>query len=212
MSEPARSSYAQLLRAPGAASAFAAATLARLSYATISLALLLLVQAATGSFGAAGAALGAFGVPVLVKPFIARLIDRYGRRRVLIPSGLGYGLVLLALAACGAAGVTATGAYVSLSASAGLLSPPVGPVMRQIWASVASTNQDRQRAYSLDTVSEEVMFAVGPLIVAGLVAVSGPVAAMTTTAAVGLLGSVALATRPTPPLTDVPDTTRARSW
>lgn len=208
----ARSSYARLLRAPGATPAFAAATLTRLSYATVSLALLLLVHAATGSFTAAGAALGAFGLPVLTKPFIARLVDLHGRTRVLIPSGLGYGLVLLAIAACGAGGVTTVGAYVTLSASAGLLSPPVGPVMRQIWAAVASTSQDRQRAYSLDAVSEEVMFAVGPLVVAGVVALSGPAAAMTATAAVGLLGSVALATRPVPPRAGSPDTSRARRW
>ena len=212
MSDPARSSYAQLLRAPGAASAFAAATLARLSYATISLALLLLVQSATGSFAAAGAALGAFGVPVLAKPFIARLVDRYGRKRVLIPSGLAYGLVLMVIALCGASGVSASGAYVALSVVAGLLSPPVGPVMRQIWSDVTSSSADRQRAYSLDTVSEEVMFAVGPLVVAGLVTASGPVAAMAFTAAVGLVGSVALATRPTPPLADPAVVDQPRRW
>lgn len=167
-----------------------------MSYATISLALLLLVQSSTGSFAAAGAALGAFGIPVLASPFIARLIDRYGRKPILIPFGIGYGLVLLAIAVCGATGVTTTGVFVALSATAGLLAPPVGPVMRQIWAAVSRTSEDRQRAYSLDTVSEEVVFAMGPAIVAGLVAVSGPVAAMIGTAVVGLLGSVSLATRP----------------
>lgn len=212
MSEPARSSYPQLLRAPGAASAFAAATLVRLSYATISLALLLLVQSATGSFAAAGAALSGFGVPVLAKPFVARLVDRHGRQRVLIPSGLGYGLVLTAIAVCGATGVSAAGAYVALSVGAGLLSPPVGPVMRQIWSAVTSSSADRQRAYSLDTVSEEVMFAAGPLIVAVLVTASGPAAAVAVTAVVGSIGSVALATRPVPPCAHHTGGVQPRPW
>lgn len=212
MSNPARSSYAQLLRAPGAAAAFAAATLARLSYATISLALLLVVQESTGSFAAAGAALGAFGLPVVASPFIARLIDRYGRARILIPSGAGYGMTLLTVAVCGMTGVTTISVYVALSATAGLLAPPVGPVMRQIWAGIAGTSQDRQRAYSLDTVSEEVLFAIGPLTVAGVVAISGPATAMVGTACVGLLGSVALATRPVSACGSPPDVSNLGRW
>ena len=193
MNHPTPSSYARLLRTPGAGYAFGAATLTRLSYATLSLALLLAVQGATGSFAAAGTVLGAYGVSVLASPLVARLIDRYGRPRVLIPLGLGYGSTLLGIAGCAVAGLTFLPTYVGLAVLAGLTAPPVGPVMRQIWAGVTTTPADRQRAYSLDTVSEEVVFAVGPLAVGGLVGLAGPAAAVAATAVLALVGAVALA-------------------
>ena len=57
-----RESYADVLRIPGAAALFGSALIGRLAFATVSLSLLLSVQAATGTFAAAGAATGAFGV------------------------------------------------------------------------------------------------------------------------------------------------------
>ena len=196
MNRAARLSYAHLLRRAGVRYAFAAATLARLSYATVSLALIFAVQAATGSFAAAGAVLAAYGVPVVASPLIARLVDRWGRLRVLVPLSIGYSASLLGIAACAAASVTSTAAYVTLAAVAGLTAPPVGPVMRQLWAAVTATAEDRQRAYSLDTVSEEAVFAIGPLAVGLLVTLAGPVAALLASALLALVGSVGLAAVP----------------
>jgi hypothetical protein len=55
-------SYAAVLRIPGAPRAVIAATVARLSYGTLPLTLLLTVRSATGSLGAAGAADGTLGL------------------------------------------------------------------------------------------------------------------------------------------------------
>lgn len=193
MSDPSSSSYVRLLRRSGAGSAFAAATFTRLSYATVSLALLLGVQAATDSFAIAGAVLGAYGLAGVTKPLLARLVDRYGRRRILTPLGAGYALSLLAIAACVSTEVRSGALYIALGVISGLFAPPVGPVMRAIWASVTPTQEDRQRAYSLDAVSEEAMFALGPLLVGLLIVVGGPVAALVATALIAGAGSIALA-------------------
>jgi MFS family permease len=158
----------------------------------VSLSLLLTVQGATGSYAVAGAALGAFGVPVVVNPFKSRLIDRFGRRRVLPLLGLGYAATLTAFAA-GPIIEATSAAYVGLGALAGLLTPPVGPVMRVIWASLTPTGQARYRAYSLDAVSEEVSFAAGPFLVAGAVSFAAPSLALEVTALLALAGSGALA-------------------
>lgn len=193
---PGALSYAAVLRTPGARRAFTAATLARLSYGTITLSLLLTVQTATASFGTAGIALAAYGVPTVLLPLKSRAIDRYGRRRVLIPLGTCYSLVLGLIVATAAARVQAAVPYVVLSVSAGLLAPPVGPIMRTIWASLTPDPAARQRAYALDAVVEETVFAISPLIVGVVLAVTEPLVALVATAVLALAGALGLAASP----------------
>lgn len=188
--------YRAVLRLPGVPRAFAAATLGRLSYGTLSLSLLLAVQQATGSYLVAGTALGAFGVLSVLMPAKARLIDRYGQRRVIPVLATGFALSLLAMAACSAAGVTRGSVYVGLAALVGLVAPPLGPSMRALWAALAPEPAARQRAYSLDGVVEDTLFAVGPLLAGLLVAVASASVALAVTAVVNVVGATAMATSP----------------
>lgn len=193
MSRPAgTASYVALLRLPGALPAFAAAALLRLSYAAVVLSLLLVVQDATGSFATAGAAVGAYALPSLLAPYKSRLVDRIGARRTLTLLGVGFGGVLVGLTGCAAAGVASALPYLLLSALAGVVSPPTGPVMRGIWARLTPDGADRNRAYSLDTVAEEGLFALGPLLVGLVVATVGAIAALALTAAVAVIGACSL--------------------
>ncbi len=74
--------YRSLLRVPGAAF-FPLGILARLPYATSSLATLVLVQAASGSYAFAGLAAADQGIAnALGAPIAGTLADRYGHRRV----------------------------------------------------------------------------------------------------------------------------------
>ena len=187
-------SYVAVLRTPGAARAFAASTVVRLSYGTVLLSLLLTVQTVTGSFGAAGAALGALGVPAVLLPVKSRAVDRYGRRRVLAPLGIAYASTLGLIAAAAGAGVRQAALYVVLSATAGLLTPPVGPIMRSIWATLAPEPGARQQAYALDSVVEESVFAGAPVLVGVIVAVTQPLVALVVTAVLALVGTLGLAT------------------
>lgn len=191
---PQAVTYAAVLRRPGATRAFAAATLSRLSYGTVALALLLTIQRATSSFGVAGSVVAAFGLPSLLLPYKARLIDRLGRRRVLVPLGVGCAATLLAVAVLAATGTASAAVYLLLAVAAGVLAPPVGPVMRAVWAALTPEPAARQRAYSLDAASEEALFVLGPVLVGLLTALVDAWAALVLTAALALLGSLVLAT------------------
>jgi predicted MFS family arabinose efflux permease len=185
-----------LLRTPQAPRAFLASTVARLSYGTVILSMLLTVQRATGSYAVAGACLGAYGVPTILGPLRSRAIDRRGARAVLLPLAAGYSVALIVIAACAGAGVRAAAPYAISAFVAGVLAPPVGPVMRGIWAALSPEPAARQRAYSLDAVVEEVIYASGPVVVGAVIALASPLAALLVTAALALGGCVALATSP----------------
>jgi MFS family permease len=188
--------YRAVLRSPGVPHAFASAGLGRLSYTTAPLSLLLATQHATRSFAAAGLALGVFGAASAVAPAKSRLVDRHGRRRILPVVAAVYAADLLGTAAAAAAGVTAVALFIGTAALAGLTAPPLGPAMRAVWAELMPAPAWRQRAYSLDTVVEEVFFALGPVLVGVIVAVWDAPLALALTAILVLVGTIGLASAP----------------
>ncbi len=182
-------SYAGVLRLPGAAALFGSALVGRLAFATVSLSLLLSVQQATGSFAAAGAATGAFGIAnVVASPVRARYVDRFGPTRALLAMGI---LFSAAIAVVGVGCLTgwAAAALIGMSVIAGLFAPPLGAAMRVMWAAIVPDARILPRAYSLDAVAEELLFTTGPLLVGLLIVVSGPILALFTTAGVALVGT-----------------------
>lgn len=193
---PARTGYLAVLALPGALRAFLPAMLGRLSFAMVALALLLLVQARTGSFAAAGLATGAFGLAnVLASPARARLVDARGQRPVLVALAVAHALGLLGVLAVVRIDAP-VGIVVAASALAGLALPPLGAAMRVVWAALVPDPGMRTRAYSLDAVGEEVVFTVGPLIVAALVAVADPEVAVLASAAATVLGTLGMTSSP----------------
>ncbi|MFD8010201.1 MFS transporter [Streptomyces sp. NPDC058955] len=195
---PARvPSYAAVLRAPHARRTFGAALLGRLSYGTAPLSLLLAVKATTGSYATAGTALAAFGLTsVVLSPARASLVDRYGPGRALPPLILGYGALLAALAAVCARPGTPGAVLVALSAVAGTVTPPLGPVMRALWSRLLSDRDLLRRAYSLDTVAEELLFVTGPLLVGLVLLAATPAAGLALGAALILTGGLLFTASP----------------
>jgi MFS family permease len=186
--------YGRLLRLPAARRAVVASSICRLSYGMLVLALLLVVERATESFAAAGAASAAFSVCTLSGPAKARFLGdehRTGRVAVLSVAYVGslIGLALLADATHG------PGPFVVLSAAAGLSVPPVGAMIRARWASITPEG-DRQRAFALDIALEDSLFLVGPLLTGGLIALHGPGLAMWVTAALFAAGITLLSCAP----------------
>lgn len=189
-------SYRHVLRLPHALRAFVPALLGRLSLAMVTLALVLAVEAATGSFAVAGAAAGAFGLTnVVASPFRARVVDRWGQRRSLnLLAGI-YATGLLALAALtGVHGwLRGSGTWiVVVAACAGLFAPPLGAAMRVLWGAITSSMALRTRAYTVDAVAEELLFTVGPLVVALVVAVASPSAALVVAATASVVGTLGM--------------------
>lgn len=190
-------SYSAVLRTRHAARTFGAALLGRLSYGMVPLSLMLAVKGATGSYPVAGAVMALFGLTsVLLSPIRAALIDRYGPRRALPPMAAAYTLLLAVLAYAtwrpGASGLLLG----TLAVTAGMCTPPLGPVMRTLWSNLLPDRQLLQRSYSLDSVAEELLFVTGPLLVGLVMEYAVPAAGVAAGAALVLTGTFALVSSP----------------
>ena len=185
--------YLQALRTPGAIRVFVPALLGRLSFAMVTLALLYSVQTSTGSFAAAGAATGAFGLAnVIASPYRARIVDQVGQRMA-----LGTMSILFALGLGGVAWATTwpgapVGLVVGIAALTGLFPPPLGAAMRVIWGSLTAPGPQRTRAYSIDAVCEELLFTTGPLVAAAIIALTGPATVLLVTGGIAVLGTLGM--------------------
>ena len=188
--------YRDLLRTPGARLFSGAAFVARMPIAMNGLGIVLLVVAQTGRYGLAGALSATFAlVNAVAAPGIARLVDRFGQRRVLAPAvavhALGMALFVV-LATTGAAVWTLYAAAVL----AGCAGPSIGSLVRARWSHVlGSATGARGRlptAYAFESVLDEAIFVLGPLLATVLATRVAPQAGLLV--AVGLLvaGSAAL--------------------
>ncbi|MFF0538340.1 MFS transporter [Streptomyces coelicoflavus] len=198
MSTPSsRPSYAAVLRVPHARRTFAAALVGRLSYGTVSLALMLSLTRSTGSYAVAGLVMALFGATsVFLSPYRASLVDRHGPRRALLPMALLYAALLCGLAEVCRRPGTPEAVLAVTAALAGACTPPLGPTMRAVWARLLPDRALLQRAYSLDGVAEELLFVSGPLLVGALVAVAPPVAGVVLSAVLVAAGTLAFVTSP----------------
>jgi MFS family permease len=167
-------SFRLLLRQPAVVRTLFFVLLGRLAYGVLPLSLLFTIRDASGSFSTAAFTSAAFGLGALAMPYQARLIDRYGQRRVLPWYTVGFAGLLLTL--CAVTWLRPT--IVSIGwpfagVALGLTAPGLGPAMRAQWRVVADTPDLKRAAYSLDSVAEESLYLVGP-IVAAVMLVVGP--------------------------------------
>src|SRR5919108_6205951 len=94
------SKYRSVLSVPGAARLFATALVARMPQGMAPLAILLLVRGATHSYAAAGIAVGVSAFATAgCAPMLGRLVDKLGRRRVLLPLAAGQAVLYWLLVA-----------------------------------------------------------------------------------------------------------------
>lgn len=183
-------SYRSVLSVPGSARLLTAALVGRLPQGMSSLAILLLVRGSTHSYAAAGLAVGSYTFAnAAFAPVQGRLVDRFGRPIVLIPSALGQAVALVALVVAGAAHGSAA-VLVVLSGMAGALLPPVAPTLRALLRQVFEDPEVRETAYALDSVVQEVVWTTGPLVVALIIAAVSPAAAVVLVGAVCVLGTL----------------------
>ncbi|MFF3712450.1 MFS transporter [Streptomyces phaeochromogenes] len=192
-----RPSYAAVLRMPHATRTFTAALVGRLSYGMVSLAVLLAVSRATGSYAAAGAVMALFGAAsVFLSPLRAALVDRHGPRRALLPMAALYAGLLGTLAAATWRPGAPAAVLGAVAVAAGACTPPLGPTMRAVWGELVTDRRLLQRAYSLDGVAEELLFVSGPLLVGVLVGFAPPAAGVAVSALLVGIGTLAFVTSP----------------
>ena len=196
-----------MLRVPGALAFSASGLVARLPMALVGLGILLFTSGVTGSYGLAGVMSAAFSLSAAVGMIASsRLVDRHGQHKVLgwLVTGESLGLVFFILSM-----ELQLPFLVSalLAAAAGLCSPAIGPAVRARWtfviSRVESTSSPKLRtAFALESISEEVIFTVGPLITAWLAISVALPAPLIFAIVVGMTGTFVLIrlrdTEPTP--------------
>lgn len=203
--------YRALLTSPGALAFSSAGLLARLPISMMGIGTVLLVADATGSYAVAGQVAGVFTVvSAVVSPQLARWVDRYGQARVMRPVLLVHvgGVALL----IGAVGVDAPRPALFLAAAvAGATIGSVGALVRARWSFMLSGGspggQGRlHTAFSLESVLDEVVFLVGPVLVVLLATEVAPSAGLAAAAAAALAGGLLLYAqrRTEPPVTGEP--------
>lgn len=190
--------YWRLARVPGVAPLGAASVLARLPLGMSSLALLLLVQARTGSFGQAGAAVGCFALASAVaSPARGRLAARFGPSWILLITGIAQPFALVGVVVTASTARQDPAPLLSTVGLAGLFVPPVGPVTRAVWQRVVTAPDLARAAFALDSLLLQLIFyIVGPPLVAALATASSPATAVLVVAALTLVGNLAVAASP----------------
>jgi MFS family permease len=169
---------------------FATSMVGRLPIGLTGLAVLLLLQAKTGSFAAGGSAAACYVTGLaLVAPLLGRLIDRYGPRRVLLPCAFGFpaALALLVVAASDADLIWL--AFLAAGA-AGASFPPITVCMRTYFRQMFKDDALLATAYSVESVLIEIIFIVGPLLVALFVAFASAASAVWFSGGCGFAGTL----------------------
>ena len=182
--------YRELLRVPRLRALFGAVLVARLSLGIDALAIVLFLRAERGEFGVAGIVAGALALGAgLGAPLLGRTVDRLGRR-MLAPIAVGHAVGLVALVLLGSTDVPAA-VLVAVSFASGVSLPPVSSVMRVLYPELLHDRRELlPAAFAFDSVMTEMLFVLGPLIVAGLVAFVTPQAALLLSAVTVISGTL----------------------
>ncbi|HEY7145905.1 MAG TPA: MFS transporter [Streptosporangiaceae bacterium] len=204
--------YLEILRINGALAFSAAGFVGRICMAMYGLGTVLLISAATGRYGLAGLVAGAGAVGyAITAPLAARLADRFGQHRVLRPLAASFAISTAAFAACAQLRAPAW-ALLLTGVLAGASMPSVGAMVRTRWSALLADPARLHTAFSLESVADEVIFVIGPVLVTLLATQVYPPAGVSTAMVLCVTGSLLLAAqrRSEPPVRPAPP--RPAAW
>ena len=180
--------YRAVLRIPGAAAFSGAGAIARLPQAMIGLGSVLLLTGLGRSYTLAGFVGGAISLSQGVfSPQVSRLADRLGQTKVLVPQTIIHAVTLVALVMA-ARGAAAGWMLVALGAAVGASMPQIGAFARARWTALLPGDRRVDTALAVESLIDEVVFIVGPVIVTTLATSVTPVAGMVTATLIVVLG------------------------
>jgi MFS family permease len=190
--------YLVVWRVPGAPTLLVGGIVARLGVGMTPLALLLLARDVTGRYALAGVVGAAYALAgAAVGPVAGRLADRIGPIPVLLATGVAHPV---GLAAVVLASRLDHGQFVALlvtSAFAGATFPPSTAALRGAWNALTAPGTGREylrsTALAAETALFEIVFVVGPALVAIFLILAAPSAAIVGAAVVTLVGTVVVA-------------------
>lgn len=194
--------YLVVWQLPGARVLLVVGILARLGIGMTPLALLLLVEQVTGRYAAAGLAGGVYAIAgAVLSPVAGRLADRTGSRPILVVTAVLHPLALAALLLAGRGGAAALPLIVIASGVAGATFPPATAAIRRAWTDMTEVNSGnhalRQAALAAETSLFELVFVLGPMLVAAIIVITGgPAAALIAAGSATLVGTLWIARLP----------------
>lgn len=182
--------YRSAFQLPGTARFCAAAFVMRLPLAIYPLGLVLIVSAHTGRYGFAGVLAGIYVAANGVgNPVLARLVDRLGQRRVLVPASAVHAAAALVLGVL----VQSHAPQWSLIPAAvvlGFTYLSVGSLVRARWSYVLAGRPELGTAYSLESILDEAIFTLGPLIATLIATQTEPVLVLVVAVGLVLIGAL----------------------
>jgi MFS family permease len=185
--------YRQVLRVPGSVAFASAGLVARLPVSMQTLGTVLLVADTTGSYALAGSVSATLAVAqALLAPVLGRLVDRHGQARVLLPALVVHTLGAAALIAAAAAGLPDWTLFPAAAVWGGSFAQ-AGALVRSRWAHALGGSPLLATAFSLESVLDEVVFVVGPVLVTTLATQVAPAVGVGAAWAFAAVGSLALA-------------------
>jgi MFS family permease len=167
------SPYRALFAVPGTRSFFLAGFVGRMPLSMLGIGIVTMMSQVTGKYGLAGALSATLALSgAALGPQVSRLVDRYGQGRVLLPASAVTVASVAALLTCVGTGAPEWTLFVcALAAGA---TPSLGAMVRARWAMLYRGTPLLHTAYSLESVFDEVVFIVGPILSIGLCTVWFP--------------------------------------
>lgn len=188
--------YRALLGAPGRLAFVVPGMIGRLPLAMRGLGCVLLIQGYTGSYGLAGtmAAVQSI-VGAVAGPRLGRLADRRSHRLVLAATLLVQAIATVALIvfAAGSAPVIALAIAAALIGASGM---PFSSISRAIWSAHLRRGPVLERAFTVESMLDQVAFTAGPFVVILLAVQISPAAGVIGGLMMSVLATIGFARLP----------------
>ncbi|MEU3458075.1 MFS transporter [Micromonospora sp. NPDC006766] len=190
--------YLGVWRIPGAPMLLILGIIGRLGIGMTPLALLLVVQAVTNRYSLAAVAGGIYALSgAALSPIAGRIADRVGPTPVLLTTAVAHPLALFGLLWASRSGADSLALIYLAAGLAGATYPPLTAAIRGAWNDLTTAASGRAHlrntALAAETSLFEVVFVLGPLLVAGFVLFANAAAALVGSAVVTLVGTTAVA-------------------
>ncbi|WP_320066568.1 MFS transporter [Micromonospora sp. RTGN7] len=190
--------YLGVWRIPGAPMLLALGVVGRLGIGMTPLALLLVVAQVTGRYSLAAVAGGIYALcGAALSPIAGRVADRIGPTPVLLATAVAHPLALSGLLLAARADTGNLALIYVASGVAGATYPPLTAAIRGAWNDLTGPASGRYHlrntALAAETTLFEVVFVLGPLLVAAFVLLADATAALAGAAVVTLVGTTAVA-------------------